>query len=73
MVSLLSFENAWLNVNTELKVSNKIILKYTSLILLFSVLKGVFMYFMRQTIIVVSRNIEFDLKNEIFQKSHTQK
>ena len=42
--------------------SNKIILKYTSLILLFSVLKGIFMFFMRQTIIVVSRYIEFDLK-----------
>ena len=48
--------------------TNKIILKYTSLILLYSVLKGIFMYFMRQTIIVVSRNIEFDLKNEIYQK-----
>ena len=48
--------------------SNKIILKYTSLILLFSVLKGIFMFFMRQTIIVVSRYIEFDLKNEIYKK-----
>ena len=48
--------------------TNKIILKYTSLILLFSVLKGVFMFFMRQTIIVVSRYIEFDLKNEIYKK-----
>ena len=57
--------------NTDLdlvSISNKIILKYTSLILLFSILKGVFMYYMRQTIIVVSRNIEFDLKNEIYQK-----
>ena len=48
--------------------TNKIILKYTSLILLFSFLKGVFMFFMRQTIIVVSRYIEFDLKNEIYKK-----
>lgn len=31
-----------------------------------SLLKGVFMFFMRQTIIVVSRHIEFDMKNEIF-------
>jgi len=31
-----------------------------------AVVKGVFMYFMRQTIIVMSRYIEFDLKNEIF-------
>lgn len=48
--------------------TNKIILKYTSLILLFSLLKGVFMFFMRQTIIVVSRYIEFDLKNEIYKQ-----
>ena len=57
------------NLDTNFNSStNKIILKYTSLILLYSVLKGIFMYFMRQTIIVVSRNIEFDLKNEIYQK-----
>tara|TARA_B100001564_G_scaffold353638_1_gene362921 strand:- start:545 stop:2320 length:1776 start_codon:yes stop_codon:yes gene_type:complete len=57
------------NLDTNFNSStNKIILKFTSLILLFSVLKGIFMYFMRQTIIVVSRNIEFDLKNEIYQK-----
>lgn len=36
--------------------------------MLFSVLKGVFLFFTRQTIIVMSRNIEFDLKNEIFSK-----
>lgn len=33
-----------------------------------SLLKGLFMFFMRQTIIVVSRFIEFDLKNEIFEQ-----
>ena len=36
--------------------------------MLFSLLKGVFLFFTRQTIIVMSRNIEFDLKNEIFSK-----
>ena len=36
--------------------------------MLFSILKGVFLFFTRQTIIVMSRNIEFDLKNEIFSK-----
>jgi ATP-binding cassette subfamily B protein len=39
-----------------------------SLILLSALLKGVFMFFMRQTIIVASRHIEFDLKNEIYQQ-----
>ena len=41
------------------------------MIILFAILKGVFMFFMRQTIIVMSRMIEFDLKNEIY--SHYQK
>lgn len=46
------------------------ILVYASLILLMALLRGVFLYFVRQTIIVMSRLIEFDLKNEIF--SHYQ-
>ncbi len=33
-----------------------------------SLLKGLFMFFMRQTIIVVSRFIEYDMKNEIFDQ-----
>ncbi len=37
-------------------------------ILIASVLKGVFMFFMRQTLVVASRKIEFDQKNELFQK-----
>lgn len=38
------------------------------LIITFALLKGVFMFFMRQTIIVMSRLIEYDLKNEIYQQ-----
>jgi len=36
-----------------------------------ALLKGLFMFFMRQTIIVMSRLIEYDLKNDIF--AHYQK
>lgn len=36
--------------------------------LLFYVLKGVFLFFQRQTIIVMSRHIEYDLKNEIYDQ-----
>lgn len=43
------------------------ILIYAGLILLMALLRGVFLYFMRQTLIVMSRHIEYDLKNEIFQ------
>ena len=44
---------------------NKLIL-YGLIIIGSSLLKGLFMFFMRQTIIVVSRHIEYDMKNEIF-------
>jgi len=36
-------------------------------LLLFAVLRGFFMFLMRQTIIVMSRHIEYDQKNEVFQ------
>jgi ATP-binding cassette subfamily B protein len=41
---------------------------FAIIILGFNLIKGVFMYFMRQTLVVMSRHIEFDLKNEIFTK-----
>ena len=43
------------------------ILIYAALILLMALLRGVFLYFVRQTLIVMSRLIEYDLKNEIFE------
>jgi|TARA_B110000438_G_scaffold69048_1_gene69309 ATP-binding cassette, subfamily B, multidrug efflux pump len=49
----------------------KDILFYTSAIILAAVVRGVFMYLMRQTIIVASRKIEYDLKNEIFNHYQT--
>ena len=44
--------------------------QYGLIILGSALLKGLFLFFMRQTIIVMSRLIEFDLKNEIY--SHYQ-
>ncbi len=46
----------------------QIALLFGALIILIAIIKGVFMFFMRQTIIVVSRLIEYDLKNVIYQK-----
>ncbi len=43
------------------------ILIYAGLILLMAFLRGIFLYFTRQTLIVMSRHVEYDLKNEIFQ------
>ena len=37
------------------------------LVLVLSLLRGLFLFLMRQTIIVMSRHIEYDLKNEIYQ------
>src|SRR6187455_3031840 len=47
------------------------ILMYAGLILLMAVLRGVFLYFVRQTLIVMSRLIEYDLKNEVFEHYQT--
>ncbi len=44
------------------------LLLYGGIIIGASLLKGLFMFFMRQTIIVVSRYIEYDMKNEIFDQ-----
>ncbi len=41
---------------------------FGSAIVIASVLKGVFMFFMRQTLVVASRRIEYDQKNELFLK-----
>ena len=40
---------------------------YAGLLILFAFMRGVFMFYMRQNLIVVSRFIEYDLKNEIYQ------
>lgn len=46
----------------------KTVLGFGVAIFVASLLKGVFLFLMRQTLIVTSRNIEYDQKNEIFQK-----
>jgi ATP-binding cassette subfamily B protein len=48
------------------KFSNVVALCGIALLAL-ALLRGLFMFFMRQTIIVMSRHIEFDQKNEVFQ------
>ena len=39
---------------------------YAGLLIFFAIIRGILMFYMRQTIIVASRKIEFDLKSEIF-------
>lgn len=47
------------------------ILMYAVLILIMALLRGLFLYFVRQTLIVMSRRIEYDLKNDIFEHYQT--
>lgn len=41
---------------------------FAGLFMIYALLKGLFLFFTRQTIIVMSRYIEYDLKHEIFNK-----
>jgi ATP-binding cassette subfamily B multidrug efflux pump len=43
-------------------------LTLAGMIVLFNVIKGFFLFLTRQTIIIMSRLIEFDLKNEVYTK-----
>ena len=49
----------------------KDVLFYSSSIIVAAIIRGFFMYMMRQTMIVASRKIEYDLKNEIFYHYQT--
>ena len=42
------------------------LLMFGVLVLVLYIIRGLFMFFMRQTIILMSRHIEYDLKNEIY-------
>src|SRR5882757_3614592 len=44
---------------------------FGAVVLALALLRGLFLFFMRQTIILMSRHIEYDLKNEIYH--HYQK
>lgn len=62
-----AIENAFSGINDH----GKIVALLCGIILLLALLRGFFMFLMRQTIIVMSRHIEYDQKNEIY--SHYQK
>jgi ATP-binding cassette subfamily B multidrug efflux pump len=47
------------------------LLFFAALVLVIYMIRGLFLFFMRQTIILMSRHIEYDLKNEIY--AHYQK
>jgi len=51
---------------TDLSLNEKLFC-FGLLVIMLAILKGVFTFFMRQTLIIMSRLIEFSLKNEIYQ------
>ncbi|WP_296621077.1 ABC transporter ATP-binding protein [Marivirga sp.] len=64
------FENFDLQSNYY-EIFSSAILIYGGLIILLALGRGLFLFLVRQTIIVMSRHIEYDLKNEIY--NHYQK
>ena len=58
----------WIEQNYSASTQvNKVVIICGITILILALLKGFFMFLMRQTIIVMSRHIEFDQKNEVFR------
>ncbi|MCH8903716.1 MAG: ABC transporter, partial [Bacteroidetes bacterium] len=54
--------------HSSYSVFNWVLFFFGCTVLLLALLRGVFMFFMRQTIIVMSRMIEDDLKNETYHQ-----
>lgn len=66
--SITLIEQYTLNNSIELGYLKEELLKNIIFIILSALIAGLFTFIMRQTLINVSRFIEYDLKNEIFQK-----
>ncbi|MCB9033781.1 MAG: ABC transporter ATP-binding protein [Chitinophagales bacterium] len=71
LIDKIQFANLLLHTNALafwLPAFSNFLLAVAILILACALLKGVFMFLMRQTIIVMSRKVEYDQKNEIYHK-----
>lgn len=66
--SIAAVENFVLHADTDLSAVRLKLIEYIIIIIGAALLSGFFTFLMRQTIINVSRHIEFDLKNEIFKQ-----
>lgn len=64
-------QSKWMSGLSDAIILNLIFqtsLVFGAAILLVAILRGVFMYYMRQTLVVVSRDVEYDLKNLLYDK-----
>lgn len=68
MSNLKSYQKAGIKVDeaTQDRIF-KMVFQSGMLLLGLAIARGVFMFFMRQTIIVMSRHVEYDLKNDIYK------
>jgi ATP-binding cassette subfamily B protein len=70
-LSIYQYLNGFNRQELFYKTFINIVFLFGIIVFLVAVIKGIFMFFMRQTIIVVSRLVEYDLKNEIYHKYQT--
>jgi len=53
--------------NLIYKIFGNSLLFFGAVVLVLAILRGIFLFMMRQTLILTSRHIEYDMKNEIYQ------
>lgn len=66
-IELYKLYNGFENQQSIYDAFGKSLLYFGGLVLLLALLRGIFLFLMRQSIILISRYIEYDLKNEIYQ------
>ena len=60
------------SVENNIEALSAALLKFSLIVIAFVLLKGYFMYMMRQTVIVVSRLIEYDMRKDIYAHLQVQ-
>jgi len=71
ITSYLENANASSLSSTEMNLFTVDLIKYAGVLLFAAFLRGLFLYATRQTVIIMSRRIEFDLKNEVYKHYQT--
>lgn len=66
-IDLYKLYNGFENQQSIYDSFGKSLLYFGGIVLLLALLRGIFLFLMRQSIILISRYIEYDLKNEIYQ------
>ncbi len=66
-IDLYKIYNGFDNQQSIYSIFGKSLLYFGALVLVLALIRGIFLFLMRQSIILISRYIEYDLKNEIYQ------